>query len=181
MYPVRRSNKPPYIYWKKLVVIGLALLVITIPLAIMSTKINYTTEFVEHGSIVAGERIPKNIPPAEALAGVETFVTNLTLKVSGCNLRYVNVTIYGTNKSFIAKVRKGVASLTVPGAEFLSVIVPEECNITYTYVIIKLSRPYSTLAFISALTSIAGAVTGVLGTILFIKQRHLMKAEEKYL
>ncbi len=181
MYPVRRSNKPPYIYWRKLVVIGFVLLVTTIPLAIMSTKISYTTEFVEQGSVVTGERIPKNVPPADVLAGVETFVTNLTLKVSGCNLRYVNVTIYGTNKSFIAEVRKGVASITIPGAEFLSVTVPEECNITYTYVIIKLSRPYSALAFVSALTSIAGAVTGVLGTILFIKQRHLMKAEEKYL
>ena len=181
MYPIRKSNKPPYIYWKKLVVIGLTLLVITIPLAIMSTEIRYTTKFVEQGPIVTGERIPKNMPPADVLAGVETFVTNLTLKVSGCNLRYINVAIYGTNKSFIAEVRQGAASITVPGAEFLNVTVPEECNITYTYVIIKLSRPYSALAFVSALTSAAGAVTGVLGTILFIKQRHLMKAEEKYL
>ncbi len=181
MYPVRKSNKPPYIYWKKLVVIGLALLVVTIPLAVMATEISYSTEFVERGPVTSGERIPRAMPPASVLAGVESFVTNLTLNVIGCNLSQVNVSIYGTNKSIITEVRHGVASLALSGAEFLSVSVPSDCNVTYTYVITKLSRPYSALAFVSALTSVAGAVMGVLGTILFIKQRHLMKAEEKYL
>lgn len=181
MYPVRRSNKPPYIYWKKLVIAGLILLVITVPLAIMATKMSYVTEFVEQGSVVAEGRIPKNVPPADVLVGPGAFVTNLTLRVAGCNLRYVNVAICGTNKSVVAEIRHGVASITIPGVEFLNVTASKGCNITYTYVIIKLSRPYSALAFVSALTSVAGAVMGVLGTVLFIKQRQLMKVEEKYL
>ncbi len=181
LYPIRKSNKPPYIYWKKLVVAGLALLVITIPLAIMSTEINYDIKFIEQGHVISGERIPKNMPPASVLAGVRTFMTNFTLKVPNCGLRYINVTIYGTNKSIVAEVHQGIASILLPGAEFLNVSVPNECNATYSYIIVELSRPYSTLVFISALTSVTGAVLGVLGTVLFIKQRHLMKAEEKYL
>jgi len=181
LYPIRKSNKPPYIYWKKLVVAGLALLIITIPLAIMSTEISYVTRFTEQGHVISGERIPKNMPPASILAGMKAFMTNLTIDVRSCSLSYVNVTIYGTNRSITTEVRRGIASLSLSGAEFLNVSIPKECNATYSYTVIELSRPYSALALVSALTSVTGAVLGVLGTVLFIKQRHLMKAEEKYL
>jgi len=178
---VRRSNKPPYIYWKKLVAVGITLLVVTIPLAITATKVTYALKFVEHGTVVAGQRIPKNLPPVSVLAGVGSFITNLTISVSGCNLEYVTVRVYGTNKSITGEVHGGLTSISVPGIEFFNATIPAGCKAMYAYSIIEVCRPYLFLAFVSALTSIAGATTGVLGTVLLIKQRRLMKLEEEYL
>jgi len=181
LYPIRRSNKPPYIYWKKLVVLGLLLLVITIPLAILSTEVNYAVKFVEHGIITARGRIPRNTPPVNVLGGLGAFVTNLSFKSVNCSLRRMNLTVYGTNRSIIIEEHQGKSSVVLPGITFLSVTLPGGCSVMYTYKIIELSRPYSALVFVSALTSIAGAVMGVLGTVLFIKQRRLMRLEERYL
>jgi len=180
IYPIRKSNKPPYIYWKKLVILGLALLLITIPLAIMATEVKFTTEFTEKGHIVVGGRIPSKLPPPEVLAGMSEYTTNITVKVTNCFVRFINFTVYGTNTSISKKPKFGKVSLSVPGVEFFSVKLPSGCNASYTYVIVNVTHPYSFLAFTSAFLSLLGAVTGVLGTMLFIKQRQLMKEEEKY-
>ncbi len=182
MYPIRKSNKPPYIYAGKLIVIGLTLLLITLPLAVMATKFGYAVRYSESGEINSTTAsIPRNTPPASILASTNYFITNLSLRstsVQGCK---VIVTVKGTNVTLKRMVNVKWVGFSFSGMNFFAVTATAGCRLKYVYKLIEVYRPYGYLAFISIFTSISGAVSGILGVTLWIKRRKLIKEEEKYL
>jgi len=190
MFPIRMSNKPPYIYWKKLVIIGLILLFISLPLAILSTEITFKTMYTEKGEIMSQGKVPAKSLPVNVLASLGTLVTNLTVRLGVsnnnswmCTLSNLRIRELTANGSTLLKphIRGGMAYVSSWGPTPYEINLPGNCTVFYEYTVYEVERPYLYLSFISAITSISGAAAGVLGVVLLFKQRQLMKAEEKYL
>ena len=190
MFPVRMSNKPPYIYWKKLVIIGLILLFVSLPIAILSTEITFKEIYADKGEITAQGKVPAGSLPVNVLASVSALVTNLSVKLSmnsenslTCSLTNVRIYELTANGSVLLKphIKGGIAYVSSWGPTLYKIQSPGNCTVMYEYVVYEVGKPYLYLSFISAIMSISGAAAGVLGVVLLFKQRQLMKQEEKYL
>ncbi len=185
MYPIRKSNKPPYIYAKKLVIVGLALLLITLPIAMSSTYISVKRKFFESGVIASTiAQIPKKLPPVSVLASLNAYETGLTLKSlnAACSVGHVIVSIRGSNRTIVSKFSSnGELKIRLGGQQFFTVSLPSGCSARYEYSLSEVVRPYGFMAFVSILTSAVGASCGVMGMLLWIAKRRLEEREKKYL
>ncbi len=183
MYPIRRSNKPPYIYAKKLVIIGLALLLATLPIAMSSMYVTTKQRFLEEGIITgATSSIPRKLPPASILASLSPYETTLTLKGlnPACNAEVI-IAVKGSNKTLVRNLSEKGLSIRLGGQQFFKVFLPSRCSARYTYSLDEVVKPYGFMAFISILTSGVGASCGVIGMLLWIAKRRLEEREKKYL
>ncbi len=193
VYPIRKSDKPPYIYWKPLVIIGVILLAVTLPLVTLSTYVYVNYLFREKGSIklIENAKIPEKIPE-ELITQFREYITNLSIEPHVLNpeqceeVRFTLITLGSNNSVSVDTAKDARASLLSSGVEVFEVRNVEggaNCNIlvNYTYVIYAIERPYSYFLFISIFTAFSGAACGVIGVVLMIKQRVLKKFEDQYL
>lgn len=192
-FPIRKSNKPPYIYWKRLIIIGVILLAVTLPMASLSTYTYEINLLREKNSLklIEGVRIPERVPE-DLITQLGEYYTNLSVEPYILNpeqCKGVRFTVFalGSNNSISVDTTKNVkASLTSPGVEIYELKDIEggiDCDVlvNYTYVVHAVERPYSFLLFLSIFTSVSGAACGVLGVVLMIKQRVLKNVEDQYL
>ncbi len=193
MYPIKKSNKPPYIYWRKLVILGVLLLVAALPLATYSHYSTLETLFKEEGTapVEVGVDIPHDYPE-ELLIEMGDYYTLLTMRASNipssCGNVMIEVLGLGTDKSYVLgfnNMSSENINISAPIVEAFRITSvsssghPCEGYLSYTYRVMELKYPYNYLAYVALFVSMGGATAGILGTVLFIKKKALEKAERK--
>jgi len=190
IYPIRKSNKPPYIYWKILVIIGVGLLVSALLITPFATYTKFIPAYVEEKRLLLTNnsfRVPQK-NPVDLMISFKQYITYLRLSLEGkeCSGIIGSILEVTTNKTYPLPCGK-VIELRTPGVEVFQLdlnIFPRsagEVHFTYNYTVYEVTNPYSYLTYVGLFLSLGGASAGVLGVVLMIKKKILEKAEEKYL
>ena len=190
VYPIKKSNKPPYIYWKALVIGGIILLILSLFVASLSTFSIYQPIYQENKKLeltYTPVKIPSNTQK-ELLTPKNNYkyITNLSLIIStkkeSCNTQSYLI-IIGLASNMTLSCNK-LTLLTIQGIAAFK-IVPESLKennliINYNYTILRVYCPYSSLAYLSFFLSLIGAGSSALGVLLFTKKKILEKLEKSY-
>ena len=190
IYPIRKSNKPPYIYWKVLVVVGIALLIGALIATPYATYVSYRPAYIEGKTITLSNssfKIPQK-NPINLLISFKQYVTHLKISINGerCSGLEGSVTVIGSHKTYPIYCGR-TALFKAPGVEIFTLSLNKRPGsagkllLTYNYTVYEVLNPYSHLAYLGLFLSLIGASAGVLGVVLMIKKKILEKAEEKYL
>jgi len=190
IYPIRKSNKPPYIYWRVLVIIGVVLLLAALAVTPFATYTAYVLEYSESGDLLVRNlsfRIPQRYP-ISLIISFKKYITNLRVNIScgSCPNLTGSVKALTHQKTYRLPCGRAV-DLRIPDVEvfLISLNGNPKCSgnleLTYSYMVYEVENPYSFLTYVGLFLSLGGASAGVLGVVLMIKKKVLEKAEEKYL
>lgn len=190
IYPIKRSNKPPYIYWKILVILGITLLIGALFVTPFATYTSFIQMYAEENKLLLTNgsfRIPQK-NPVNLMISFKQYITYLSLSLEGkeCSGIEGSISEVTTQKKYPLSCGK-VIELKSSGVEVFQLnlnMFPESAGkiqLIYNYTVYEVVNPYSYLTYVGLFLSLGGASSGVLGVVLMIKKKILEKAEEKYL